>query len=138
MSEPTPMVHLAEEYLDYRRRLGFQLRIEGPDAPGVRPLRRSRRAIRGPLTTELAVRWARLPAGASPLYQARRLEVVRCFARHRAIFDPATEVPPEGLLGSAHRRTIPTSTRRPSCPPCWPRPGDSRRRPACGPRPTRR
>ena len=62
---------------------------------------------RGPLTTELAVRWARLPAEASPLYQARRLEVVRCFARHRAIFDPATEIPPEGLLGSAHRRTDP-------------------------------
>ena len=29
MSEPTPMVQLAEEYLDYRRRLGFQLRTEG-------------------------------------------------------------------------------------------------------------
>ena len=29
MSEPTPMVDLVEEYLDYRRRLGFQLRIEG-------------------------------------------------------------------------------------------------------------
>ena len=29
MSEPTPMVQLAEEYLNFRRRLGFQLRIEG-------------------------------------------------------------------------------------------------------------
>src|SRR5262249_41654107 len=47
------------------------------------------------------------PAEAAPLYQARRLEVVRCFARYRAIFDPATEIPPEGLLGSAHRRTAP-------------------------------
>ena len=61
----------------------------------------------GPLTTELAVRWARLPIGASPLYQAWRLEVVRCFARHRAIFDPATEIPAERLLGSAHSRTEP-------------------------------
>jgi integrase len=106
MSEPTPMVQLAEEYLDYRRRLGYQLRIEGQMLLGF-----ARYADRvghtGPLTTELAVRWARLPAGASPLYQARRLEVVRCFARHRAIFDPATEVPPERLLGSAHHRTDP-------------------------------
>ena len=29
MSESTPMVHLVEEYLDYRRRLGFQLHITG-------------------------------------------------------------------------------------------------------------
>ena len=106
MSESTPMVDLVEEYLDYRRRLGFQLRIEGQML-----LEFARYADRsghsGPLTTELAVRWARLPAEAAPLYQARRLEVVRCFARHRAIFDPATEIPPEGLLGSAHRRTTP-------------------------------
>ena len=106
MSEPTLMVRLVEEYLDYRRRLGFQLHIVGQML-----LEFARYADRvghsGPLTTELAVRWARLPAGASPLYQARRLEVVRCFARHRAIFDPATEIPPERLLGSAHRRTDP-------------------------------
>lgn len=106
MSESTRMVDLVEEYLDYRRRLGFQLRIVGQML-----LEFARYADRaghsGPLTTELAVRWARLPVGASPLYQARRLEVVRCFARHRAIFDPATEIPPERLLGSAHRRPDP-------------------------------
>src|SRR5258708_24328102 len=106
MSEPTRMVHLVEEYLNYRRRLGYQLRIVGQML-----LEFARYADRVghsvPLTTELAVRWARLPIGASPLYQARRLEVVRCFARHRAIFDPATEIPAEHLLGSAHRRTDP-------------------------------
>jgi integrase len=100
------MVDLVDEYLDYRRRLGFLLRIEGRMLLAFARYA-DRSGHRGPLTTELAVRWARLPAGASPLYQARRLEVVRCFARHRAIFDPATEIPPEGLLGSAHRRTAP-------------------------------
>jgi integrase len=44
---------------------------------------------------------------ARTLYQARRLQVVRCFARHCAIFDPATEIPPEGLLGRAQRRVTP-------------------------------
>ena len=106
MSQSTPMVRLVEEYLDYRRRLGYQLRIEGQML-----LEFARYADRsghcGPLTTELAVRWARLPAEAAPLYQARRLEVVRCFARYRAVFDPATEIPPKGVLGSAHRRTTP-------------------------------
>jgi integrase len=106
MRESTLMVNLVEEYLVYRRRLGFQLHIVGQML-----LEFARYADRlghsGPLTTELAVRWARLPVEATPLYQAQRLEAVRCFARHRAIFDPATEIPPEGLLGSAHRRTAP-------------------------------
>jgi integrase len=106
MSEPTPMVHLVEEYLDYRRRLGFQLHIAGQMLQEFAHYA-DRIGHSGPLTTELAVRWARLPVAASPLYQAQRLEVVRCFARHRAIFDPATEIPPERLLGSAHRRTDP-------------------------------
>src|SRR5262249_37853754 len=106
MSTPTSMVALAEEYLDYRRRLGFRLRTEGKML-----LAFARHADRaghhGPLTTELAVGWARLPAEAAPLYQARRLQVVRGFARYRVIFDPATEVPPEGLLGPAQRRVAP-------------------------------
>jgi integrase len=106
MSESIPMVNLVEEYLEYRRRLGYRLRIEGQMLLGFAHYA-DRSGHRGPLTTELAARWARLPAEAAPLYQARRLEVVRCFARHRAIFDPATEIPPEGLLGSAHRRTAP-------------------------------
>jgi integrase len=106
MSESIPMVNLVEEYLEYRRRLGYRLRIEGQMLLGFAHYA-DRSGHRGPLTTELAARWARLPAEAAPLYQARRLEVVRCFARHRAIFDPATEIPPEGLLGSAHRRIAP-------------------------------
>jgi integrase len=100
------MVNLVQGYLDYRRRLGYQLRVVGQLL-----LEFARYADRsdhhGPLTIELAARWARLPAEASPLQQARRLELVRCFARHRAIFDPGTEIPPEGLLGSAHCRTTP-------------------------------
>jgi integrase len=100
------MVDLVDEYLNYRRRLGFLLRIEG------RMLLAFARYVdcsghRGPLTTELAVRWARLSPDAAPQYQARRLQVVRGFARYRAIFDPATEIPPEGLLGPAQRRTTP-------------------------------
>ena len=67
MSESTPMVLLIEEYLDYRRRLGYQLRTEGQML-----LEFARYADRsghcGPLTTELAARWARLPVEAASLY----------------------------------------------------------------------
>lgn len=97
---------LAREYLRYRRSLGFKLKTEGgllmnfaafADAEG----------SGAPLDTVLALRWARLPAAASPMYWARRLEVVRCFARYVAVFDGRTQVPPKGILGPAHRRTAP-------------------------------
>lgn len=106
MSHAKTMLTLAQEYLDYRRNLGFQLIVEGKQllkfaeyADGM--------GHEGSITTELALRWARLPENSSPLYEARRLEVVRCFAKYRAIFDSDTEIPLSGLLGVAHRRTQP-------------------------------
>ena len=106
MTETTPMIDLVEEYLKYRRRLGFELRQQGSLLLDFARYA-DRSGHHGPLTTELAVRWARLPVEAAPQYQASRLEVVRCFARHRAIFDPATEIPSMGLLGPTHRRPTP-------------------------------
>ena len=100
------MVARVEAYLNARRKLGFQLRIEGGEL-----LRFARYADssghRGALTTDLALRWAQEAKSATALYRARRLEVVGCFAKHQAAFDPDTEVPPKGLLGPAHRRTQP-------------------------------
>jgi integrase len=100
------MAERVEESLDSRRRRGFRLRSEGKMLLAFAGYA-ERSGHRGPLTTELALRWARLPAGAAPLYQARRLPGVRCFARSCAIFDPGTEIPPEGLLGRAQRRVAP-------------------------------
>ena len=106
MSRQSTMRALVEQYLRQQRSLGFQLRIEGQQ------LLRFAEYVdhsghKGPLTVELAVRWAGLPTKSSRLYRARRLEVVRCFARYLASRDPRTEVPPMGLLGAAHRRNTP-------------------------------
>jgi integrase len=38
---------------------------------------------------------------------ARRLDVVRCFAKYRAIFDPDTEIPLYNVFGPAYRRITP-------------------------------
>jgi integrase len=95
-----------QRYLAARRRLGFKLRREGEmllafgryaDASG----------HHGPITRDLALRWITLPAGADRLYLARRLEVIRVFAKHCAAFDPRTQVPPARLFGRAHRRRQP-------------------------------
>jgi integrase len=95
-----------EEYLAFRRGLGFRLKVEGGM---LRQFARFADDARhhGPLTTELALRWATATTSADRLYGARRLEVVRCFARHLAATEPGTEIPPRGLLGRAHRRNTP-------------------------------
>jgi len=38
---------------------------------------------------------------------ARRLEIVRPFAAHYRQFEPASEIPPKGILGRSHRRLAP-------------------------------
>lgn len=100
------MVAHAGEYLAMRRKLGYALKIEGAEL--IRFAQYADRVgHRGPLTTELAVRWAKAPEKADPLYWARRLDIVRRFAKHRQMFDPQTEIPPDGLLGSSYRRKAP-------------------------------
>jgi integrase len=100
------MVSKVHEYLSCRRALGFALKIEGAQL-----LRFARYADQvdhqGPITTELAVRWAMLPKYADQGYWARRVDLVRRFAKHRMLFDPYTEIPPKGLLGHAYCRITP-------------------------------
>jgi integrase len=94
----TTMAVRVEEYLSYRRALGYQLRIAG------QLLRSFARYAdgsghSGPVTTEIALRWARLPESATRRYQARRLDLVRDLARYLVPREPGTEIPPRGLLG---------------------------------------
>lgn len=100
------MVKRVDEYLVQRRRLGYALKIEGAEL-----LRFARFADdlghQGHLTTALALAWATSSKTASRLSWARRLEIVRCFAKYRRVLEPTTEVPPTGLLGPAHRRIAP-------------------------------
>jgi integrase len=96
---------LARRYLADRRALGFALRIAGKR---LLAFARFADGISGaPLTLALAVSWARATQRPSPITWARRLEIVRPFARYLRQFDPRTEVPPSNLFGPAHRRLAP-------------------------------
>lgn len=103
---PPSLLHLVEEYLAFRRGLGFAL-----ETPEWMLLDFGRYAARvghqGSLTTDLAVQWALSTRSSDPAQAARRLAAVRQFARHRAVFDPGTEIPPAGLLGRVGRRKQP-------------------------------
>jgi integrase len=106
MKKPDSMIAKVRQYLAFRRGLGYKLRIEGYLLEQFARYA-DRTGHRGALTVDLALRWARLPHGADRLYLARRLEIVRCFARHLAAVEPATQIPARQLLGPAHRRTTP-------------------------------
>jgi hypothetical protein len=97
MTRRKTMTDKVEQYLAYRRDLGYATRTHrsylrqfGAYAESIRH--------RGPLTVALAVQWARLPADRSPRCWAERLKMVRCFARYLAIDEPRTQIPPVHLL----------------------------------------
>jgi integrase len=86
--------------------LGYQLYREGRQLHNFARYA-DRTGHRGPLTATLALRWATLPGEADPAYRARRLDIVRVFARHQSVLEPATQIPPRHVLGPAFRRKVP-------------------------------
>ena len=106
MKNRKSIVEQVQEYLKFRRSCGYQL-----EAPGKELMLFARYVEqsdhKGPLTTELAVKWAKLPQDANPRYWATRYAIVRRFAEYRFLFDPATEIPPKGLLGPSKQRLSP-------------------------------
>src|SRR4051794_35623044 len=95
-----------EAYLAERRQAGFVMRVEGQqltyfarfiDATG----------YRGPLTIEIASRWASASRLGRRITAARRIEVLRGFARYCRSWDHRTEIPPLRLFGPGHRRLTP-------------------------------
>ena len=106
MRSQKSMVSLVQEYLDFRRSLGYELYI-----PGQLLMSFARYADktghRGPLTANLIIQWVNLSKGAEPSYLARRFQFVRDFAKYRALSDPATEVPSPGIVGKPERRKPP-------------------------------
>ena len=97
----------AEEYLTMRRALGFKLTTQGRHLMSFVRFCEERSADH--VTADLAVEWATRTSRGSgnEVYQARRLDVVRIFARHLQALDPATEVPPDDVLSRRYLRIQP-------------------------------
>lgn len=95
----------AADYLATRRAMGYKLACQG------RVLGRFIAYLEAVdakhLTIVHALSWAKQPLDASPAWWAFRLGVVRGFARYLRALDPATEVPPAGLLPEPSHRITP-------------------------------
>jgi integrase len=95
----------SEEYLALRRALGYALRQEGRMLASFIDDLESHGTTR--VSIEAALRWATAPSDASPTWWAKRLGVVRGFARYVQSTEPTTEVPPTNLVAHGVSRTTP-------------------------------
>ncbi len=101
----TGLREAVKAYVTLRRGLGYKL--EGP-ASTLRSFVRFAEAEGAThVTTELALRFAKLPSGAQSATWAARLGRVRRFAAWHAATEPRTEIPPDGLLVGRYRRKAP-------------------------------
>ena len=101
----TTLREAVHEYLTLRRSLGFKLREAGKGLLEFAKFMEQHRASY--ITLQLALAWAQQPPTVQPTEWARRLSVVRAFARHRSATDPRTHIPPEGLLPYRPNRARP-------------------------------
>lgn len=106
MKHSPTMVSLVGQYLAARRQLGFALGIAGKQLLTFGRLA-DEGGHNGPVTFELAVRWAQSSRRATPLTWARRLEVLRPFIKYRSQFETGTAIVPPRFFGPTHRRLVP-------------------------------
>jgi integrase len=105
---PAPsMQSLVRAYLEERRHLGFTLSISGSQLMAFARFA-DQAGHCGPLTSQIILDWVQGQATRTTrITWARRLEIVRPFARYRVQFDPGTEIPRRDIFGRAHRRITP-------------------------------
>jgi integrase/recombinase XerD len=101
----TALEQALSDYLTLRRRLGYYLERDQPELEQFVCFLEQAGAER--ITTELALRWARIPANQHPIIWRRRLSMVRQFARYLATVDPASEIPSKDLLPAHQPRVAP-------------------------------
>lgn len=97
----------ANDYLAMRRRLGFKLTSQGRLL--LEFIDYCERHRIDHVDADAALCWATNPplGGRDRVYHARRLMVVRIFARHLGAIDPKNEVPAPDVLPYRYRRVIP-------------------------------
>jgi len=106
MKTAPSMQSLVRAYLDERRRLGFSLSIAGSQLLAFARFADGA-GHDGPLTIGIVIEWIKRSSKGTPITSARRVEVIRPFAKYCARFDPSTEIPRRDMFGRAHRRLTP-------------------------------
>jgi integrase len=95
-----------EKYIVYKKSLGFQIKIESQQLRKFAEYTLER-GYSTSLTADMAFEWAGLKSTYSRWYRARRLELIRNFAKFVHTFDLNTQIPPKNVFGKCHGRTKP-------------------------------
>jgi integrase len=114
MSAQLSLQARVEQYLAERRRGGFELSKMGHALVSfARHIQAA--GHRGPLTVDVMAAWARQAKSGrgDRATSARRLKILRPFARWLQQFDPTTEVPDEAIFGAVPGRMTPHIYREP-------------------------
>ncbi len=98
------------DYLHLRRSLGYELERDEHELSKFVGFLEQAGVER--ITTELALRWAKIPTNQHPIIWRRRLSMVRQFAQYLATVDPSSEIPAADLCPHTSRGQCPTSTAR--------------------------
>ncbi|EYR84392.1 MULTISPECIES: tyrosine-type recombinase/integrase [Rhizobiaceae] len=96
----TDLKDALDQYLTLRRSLGYKLQNQERRLRNFVEYARSRGERY--ITSKLAVEWAGHQCGA-PTWSSR-LSTLRSFARHVAVVEPRTEIPPSGIFPPQRRR----------------------------------
>lgn len=100
----TDFASAVTDYLRTRRAMGYKLAMDG------RLLRQFADYLdtvhAEHLSVALALSWA-TSGDAAPAWHAGRLTIARSFARYLSALDPATEIPPVGLVPEPSHRAVP-------------------------------
>ena len=95
---------MVSDYLTIRRAVGFKLVEHQRLLPQFVDF--VEQAGASTVTTQLALDWAVRTSG-NDSWKTARLSIVRGFARYLRTIDPATEIPPDGLLCAQPQHAIP-------------------------------
>lgn len=106
MNARSTMHRKVQTYLAERRQAGFALSIAGLQLTDFASFTDCT-GYRGPLTIDIATRWATASRSGRRITAARRIEVLRGFARYCRSLDHRSVIPPARLFGPAHRRLTP-------------------------------
>jgi site-specific recombinase XerC len=106
MSPTASMTEHVQSYLSFRRAFGFRLSISGEQLQQFASFADSI-APGEPFTLDLALRWAQSSSTGKQVSAARRVLILRPFARYLLTIEPLTEVPPNRILGPAQYRHVP-------------------------------
>ncbi len=93
------------DYLTIRRAMGYKLGYQGRMLEQFVTYLDAASAEH--LTIRHALDWAKQPSNGARAWWAVRLSTVRGFARYLSTLDPATEIPPAGLIPTPSHRVVP-------------------------------